>query len=395
MSAGSTSAFTSSEMRHRQQQPYPFSPVRVRSAVEPETAPAPRIGDITSALTGPASNGTEYTLYMSTGSLLFRVTGVAPAGDPAPDVQQVMVGVLAGSVLVDPDENPRVADPTLAPLTPDSTATAILTVTPLPTATLAPKPSHQPTAAATAVPTPTPQTIVLPPLATATTMPATLPTSTPQPTATPPPTQTPVPPPPTPRALPTQEVTSSSGSDVQIPEGSETETERIQRINEDLIKYAEAVSRRNQDTESPIGNFNEYFVESSYLLAEMGVLGSGDGGSDIYSGPNTTAEAMTLAQQFLDTLDAPSTTANARAIYEQVFSRLVNTDMSALASDDQIVISKGALMVVEPYVPRDVMRAMEDNLDRAGRDYVLALRTGETSMSYPQFLDERGYAIVF
>ena len=40
--------------------------------------------------------GPEYTLYVSSGPLLVRITGVAPTGDPAPDVEQVMLEVLAG-----------------------------------------------------------------------------------------------------------------------------------------------------------------------------------------------------------------------------------------------------------------------------------------------------------
>ena len=138
-------------------------------------ADAPNIGDSTAALAGPASNGTEYTLYMSTGSLLFRVTGVAPAGDPATDVQQVMMGVLAGSLLVGQGESPSTQAPALP------TATAIPTPTVIPTATA------RPTATATPIPTPT-----------------LTPTSTPVPTATIPPTPTAtVAPTATPMSLPT------------------------------------------------------------------------------------------------------------------------------------------------------------------------------------------------
>ena len=40
-------------------------------------APAKRLGDSTVAIAGPSENGTEYTLYVSTGPLLFRVSAVA------------------------------------------------------------------------------------------------------------------------------------------------------------------------------------------------------------------------------------------------------------------------------------------------------------------------------
>lgn len=58
-------------------------------------ADAPLLGDATTAVTGPASNGWEYTLYASEGPALVRVTGVAPAGDPKADVATVMADVLA------------------------------------------------------------------------------------------------------------------------------------------------------------------------------------------------------------------------------------------------------------------------------------------------------------
>lgn len=50
------------------------------------------------ALTGPVSNGTEYTRYVTYGAILFRVTGVAPVGSPQHDVEQVanmQIGIAA------------------------------------------------------------------------------------------------------------------------------------------------------------------------------------------------------------------------------------------------------------------------------------------------------------
>jgi hypothetical protein len=51
---------------------------------------APRFGDSTAALSGPSENGTEYTLYLSSGPLLFRVSAVATNDDPQPLVEMVM-----------------------------------------------------------------------------------------------------------------------------------------------------------------------------------------------------------------------------------------------------------------------------------------------------------------
>jgi uncharacterized protein len=162
-------------------------------------ASAPSIGDRASALTGPASNGTEYTLYVSHGALLVRITGVAPIGNPASDVEQVMMGVLAG--MDDLTGTPPEAIPTSVPSTaiPIPTATPVPTATlvpittptpaptstplPLPTATSTPSPGPSATAPPLPTPTPTPRDIVLLPTVTATPMPAAQPTVASNPTA--------------------------------------------------------------------------------------------------------------------------------------------------------------------------------------------------------------------
>ena len=154
------------------------------------------MGDGTTALAGPSDMGTEYTLYMSTGPLLFRVTGVAVDGDPEPDVEQVMLGLFAGSIVINQREG-------LPPSAPEPTATVIPTATVAPTATFVPTATPVPTATLTPSPTPTPQptttpfpTLVptpTPPL----TKPAAMPTATPRvvrlPTVVPTPTATPPP----------------------------------------------------------------------------------------------------------------------------------------------------------------------------------------------------------
>jgi len=55
----------------------------------------PAIGDHAAALSGPASNGKEFTIYASQGSLLVRVTGVSPSGIPFINVLTVTQAVLA------------------------------------------------------------------------------------------------------------------------------------------------------------------------------------------------------------------------------------------------------------------------------------------------------------
>jgi hypothetical protein len=55
----------------------------------------PAIGDHAAVLSGPATNGKEFTLYASEGPLLIRVTGVSPSGIPFADVLKVAQSILA------------------------------------------------------------------------------------------------------------------------------------------------------------------------------------------------------------------------------------------------------------------------------------------------------------
>ncbi|MCC6312774.1 MAG: neutral zinc metallopeptidase [Thermomicrobiales bacterium] len=57
--------------------------------------PAPALGDRSVALAGPAYNGDEVTLYVRRGPFLIRVTGIAPNGDPMPDVAAAAQQTLA------------------------------------------------------------------------------------------------------------------------------------------------------------------------------------------------------------------------------------------------------------------------------------------------------------
>lgn len=67
----------------------------------------PGIGDHATALSGPAINGTEFTVYASQGPLLVRVTGVSPSGIPFTNVLTV-----AQAVLADARRQPQLAPPT-------------------------------------------------------------------------------------------------------------------------------------------------------------------------------------------------------------------------------------------------------------------------------------------
>jgi hypothetical protein len=147
-------------------------------------------GMTAAAITGETVNGTEYSLYLSAGPLLFRVTGVAPAGDPRHDVIGIATALAAQEQGSLPEE---VIFPTPLP----TLAPAIVpTATPRPIPTEVPPPTLAPSPTATPVPTAAPLPTLPPPPPTAIpTVPPPPPTATPQslPTATsgPPPTPTP------------------------------------------------------------------------------------------------------------------------------------------------------------------------------------------------------------
>jgi hypothetical protein len=57
-------------------------------------SPAPVMGDLALALEGPTASGGDYTLYVSSGPMLVRVTGVAPSGTPTTNVLSVTQEIL-------------------------------------------------------------------------------------------------------------------------------------------------------------------------------------------------------------------------------------------------------------------------------------------------------------
>jgi hypothetical protein len=148
-----------------------------------QTVPAPTIGDSSAALTGPAVNGTEYSLYLSGGPLLYAVTGVAPdrGSDPRADVEAIAAALLALTGPVQVQELPT-ATPAI-PVEIPSTMAPIPTATPFPTFVPIPVPTSTPLPVPTATPLPT----AAPPML------AAIPTATPVTTAPPPLPTTPTP----------------------------------------------------------------------------------------------------------------------------------------------------------------------------------------------------------
>src|ERR671910_1119824 len=117
-----------------------------------QSVPAPTVGDNSAALTGPAVNGTEYSLYLSGGPLLYAVTGVAPdsGSDPHTDVEAIATALLAPTAPVHVAEfptptpvPPAAIAPTMAPI-PTATPVPTLIPVPIPTATTIPPPTATP-----------------------------------------------------------------------------------------------------------------------------------------------------------------------------------------------------------------------------------------------------------
>ena len=154
---------------------YYLADARARST-NLQAASASALGEATAALSGPGVNGEDYTLYFSSGPLLFSVTGVAPSGDPRADVGDVAAALYERSLGVPVAETPAIVSP-------QPTAPVIAQETPLPT----PLPTIAPPATSTSVPTLAPPTAVPLPAETPvpTTIPVVIPTSTPLPPTVP------------------------------------------------------------------------------------------------------------------------------------------------------------------------------------------------------------------
>lgn len=73
-------------------------------------ADGPGVGDYSIALVGPASNGTEFTIYATRGPWLVRVTGVSPSGIPFMNVRTVAIDVLEAQNLGGASSAPQVTD---------------------------------------------------------------------------------------------------------------------------------------------------------------------------------------------------------------------------------------------------------------------------------------------
>lgn len=79
-------------------------------------ADGPGVGEYSVALTGPATNGTEFTIYASEGPWLVRVTGVSPVGSaPVANVREVATDVLNAQQTTERSDPPVIDSPPAVP----------------------------------------------------------------------------------------------------------------------------------------------------------------------------------------------------------------------------------------------------------------------------------------
>ncbi|MFT4037801.1 MAG: neutral zinc metallopeptidase [Thermomicrobiales bacterium] len=329
-----------------------------------QPADAAALGDSSIAIAGPSDEGEEYTLYVTAGPYLLRVTGVGSETDPRADVERVMLRMLA-DVLLELPPSATVSAPSVP------TSTPLPTATPLPTSTAVPT--------ATAYPTATP-------VPTATWAPTPLPTATPVPAAVPT-----IAPTPTPRVITMVTPTFTVPTPTPLPASGSAAASSF-RVNEALRAYGERVKERIAREEDGTANMVDLEASKSdplYVLGLIGVLG-GSTGPDIYSGPSPD-EVDRLVQEQLDVIAEPGATFyDPTGIYRDVFARLVATDMSALSLEDQIAISNAALYTVEIGMDRRTLASFVQWIDYKGQVYTDALASDETDKTYPEYLDEIG-----
>jgi hypothetical protein len=111
-------------------------------------APVMRLGDRATAIGGPSELGMEYTLYVSAGRFLLRVTGIARDHDPVPDAELVMRALyLWNMARIENTSATQSTAPTVSSASePQATAAPTSTPLPLPTSTPVPIPTSVPPA---------------------------------------------------------------------------------------------------------------------------------------------------------------------------------------------------------------------------------------------------------
>ncbi len=147
----------------------------------------------------------------------------------------------------------------------------------------------------------------------------------------------------------------------------------------------------------------EPYVYSAMMLANIGVLGGGSGGDDLYAGPSSSEERLTFLEQFIDAFSEPGigTSVNPYPLHQQILDRALNTATEKFAAGEgttagepgiQVDVTNSAIMAVAPYLTPDAAAGLKSMLESMGGNYMVDIATGAVGpdVSYPQYLEQHG-----
>jgi hypothetical protein len=137
------------------------------------------------------------------------------------------------------------------------------------------------------------------------------------------------------------------------------------------------------------------------MLANAGILGGSTVGNDLYAGPTSNEERLTLVEQFYDDFSEPGRFVDPDPFYQEVFDRALNTPIEKFAAGDdsmpgepgtQVDVTNGAIMAVAPFLTTDAANQIKSRLDTMGGNYMVDLATGTIGpdVSYPEYLEQHG-----
>lgn len=134
-------------------------------------------------------------------------------------------------------------------------------------------------------------------------------------------------------------------------------------------------------------------------MANFGLLGKGSGRQDLGGGPTTTTGQLAATEDFMKQFAQPGVqTVDPGQIYEQIFQRALATDWDKQSSrqhdgpmgkEEQIQVTNEALLTSMGFSNPETEQWMTSLLENAAQEYMMYLaQGGDTSVSYPRFLDE-------
>jgi hypothetical protein len=171
----------------------------------------------------------------------------------------------------------------------------------------------------------------------------------------------------------------------------------------DMFKYNPELFNKNL-TENVLDQpgMEDYWgnkTAAAMNMANYGLLGNGSGRSDLGGGPTTTTGQLAATEDFMKQFAQPGVqTVDPGEIYQQIFQRALATDWDAQSSrqgdgpmgkEEQIAVTNEALLTSMGFSNPETEAWMSSLLENAAMEYMMYLaQGGDTSVSYPKFLDE-------